>query len=80
MARRGRVGDFGEARCVESICAEKGACPTRSYYWAGDLPFRRRFHAAVEGMSPPEGEPFAALPLAGPRSLPLHPAAPAPVR
>ncbi|MGE5413054.1 MAG: SPASM domain-containing protein, partial [Syntrophomonadaceae bacterium] len=80
MARRGRVADFGGSRCVESICAEKGACPTRSYYWSDDVPFRRAFHAAVEGMPVPEGEPFATLAPAGPRLLPIHPAAPAPVR
>ena len=81
MARRGRIADFGGSRCVESICAEKGACPTRSYYWADDLPFRRKFHAAVTGMRPPAGEPFATLGPSGARTtLPLHPAAPTPVR
>ena len=80
MARRGRVGDFAGSRCVESICAEKGACPTRSYYWANDFPFRRAFHETVEEMRPPGGDPFSTLAPAGPRSLPVHPAAPAPVR
>ena len=80
MARRGRVADFGGARCVESICAEKDACPARSYYWSDDFPFRRRFHAAVEAMRAPEGAPFSTVASAGPRSLPVHPAAPAPVR
>lgn len=80
MARRGRVADFGRSRCVESICAEKGACPTRSYYWADDFPFRRLFHGAVERMPAPDGEPFATLPPAGSPALPLHPSSPAPVR
>ncbi len=80
MARRGGVADFGGARCVEPICAEKGSCPARSYYWSDDFAFRRRFHAAVEAMRPPEGAPFSTLASAGPRSLPVHPAVPAPVR
>ena len=80
MERRGEVRSYGRARCVESICAEKGSCPNRSFYWADDFPFRRRFDAAVEAMRAPDGEPFSTLAPAGPRSLPLHPAAPAPVR
>jgi radical SAM protein with 4Fe4S-binding SPASM domain len=73
MARRGAVGDLSHSCAVESVCAEKGACPTRSYYWAGDEPFRREFHRLVEEMPVPEGEPFANLP--GRRSsarLPVH--------
>jgi MoaA/NifB/PqqE/SkfB family radical SAM enzyme len=80
MARRGDIGSPGHALCVESICAEKGACPARSYYWAQDLPFRRAFHASVEGMEAPAGEPFATLGSAPSRSLPIHPQAAAPVR
>ena len=50
MARRGAVGDDWTHSCaVESVCAEKGACPTRSFYWAADLDFRREFHRIVEG-------------------------------
>jgi len=61
MARRGEVSDFGHACAVEGVCAEKGACPTRSHYWAGDLNFRRRFHEMVEEMGLPRGEPFEGL-------------------
>jgi radical SAM protein with 4Fe4S-binding SPASM domain len=61
MARRGEVSDFGHACAVEGVCAMKGACPTRSHYWAGDLNFRRRFHEMVEEMELPRGEPFEGL-------------------
>ena len=72
MARRGEVSDFTRSCAVEGVCAEKGACPTRSYYWEDDAPFRRRFHEVVEGMPRPAGEPFATLGgSAGPR-LPVH--------
>jgi MoaA/NifB/PqqE/SkfB family radical SAM enzyme len=73
MARRGAVSDFSASCSVESVCAEKGACPTRSYYWGGDAPFRRRFHEIVEAMPRPAGEPFATLSgsPASPR-LPVH--------
>src|SRR5262245_59296094 len=60
MARRGAVTDFSRSCSVESVCAEKGACPTRSYYWEGDVDFRRAFHEMVEAMPAPTGEPFAA--------------------
>ena len=62
MARKGAVSEFGHACAVEGVCAEKGACPTRSHYWSGDLAFRRKFHEMVEGMTPPPGEPFETLP------------------
>ena len=61
MARRGEVGDSSHACAVEGLCAQKDACPNRSYYWSDDLDFRREFHAAVEAMPLPEGEPFASL-------------------
>ncbi len=75
MARRGAVGDFSHACAVEGVCAEKGACPSRSYYWADDAAFRREFHEAVEDMTAPEGAPFAALAKDAPRTrLPVwHP-------
>jgi molybdenum cofactor biosynthesis enzyme MoaA len=73
MARRGEVTDFSRSCAVEGVCAEKGACPTRSYYWGGDAEFRRRFHEAVEAMPAPEGEPFATLPGTSNRPrLPVH--------
>jgi MoaA/NifB/PqqE/SkfB family radical SAM enzyme len=73
MARRGEIADFSHSCAVQGVCAEKGACPTRSYYWAGDADFRRRFHDAVEAMPRPAGPPFATLP-AGQTSarLPVH--------
>jgi MoaA/NifB/PqqE/SkfB family radical SAM enzyme len=80
MERRGQIGSGGRSRSVESVCAEKNACPARSYYWAGDLPFRRKFHELVEGMTPPPGEPFATLAPAGLHPLPAYPSQPAPVR
>ena len=67
MARRGEVSEFGGSCFVEGICAKKGECPNRSYYWTKDPDFRRRFHRMVEGMEPPEGAPFVA---AGERPFP----------
>ena len=65
--------DVSRSCAVEGVCAEKGACPTRSYYWGGDAEFRRRFHEAVEAMPVPEGEPFATLPGTSTRPrLPVH--------
>jgi MoaA/NifB/PqqE/SkfB family radical SAM enzyme len=72
MARRGAVGDYASSCSVESVCAEKGACPTRSYYWAGDAPFRREFHAMVEAMPVPTGQPFSTLPGSASHRLPVH--------
>ncbi len=72
MARRGAVGDFSHSCAVESLCAEKGACPNRSYYWADDPKFRRDFHEAVETMIAPPGEPFATLPGSPTPRLPVH--------
>lgn len=71
MARRGSVGETAHACSVEDLCARKNACPNRSYYWGDDLAFRRAFHDAVEAMPPPEGEPFANLPGAASRRLPV---------
>jgi hypothetical protein len=62
MARRGHVSAFDEARSVVGICAEKDACPNRSYYWSGDADFRRDFHRLVDGMAAPPGAPFSTLP------------------
>ena len=76
MARRGAVGDLLHSCAVESVCAEKGACPTRSYYWADDADFRKSFHEMVEGMPVPEGEPFANLPGARPAAARRLPALP----
>ena len=56
VARRGAVGDFGHSCVVEDLCAQKDACPNRSYYWAGDLEFRRSFHQMVEELPRPEGD------------------------
>ncbi len=80
MARRGRVDDLGHACSVADVCSGKGACPTRSYYWGDDLPFRSEFHRMVEGMTAPAGEPFAALPGGRPAGLPVHPAPALPIR
>ena len=80
MERRGQIGPGGRARSVETVCAEKGACPARSYYWADDRPFRREFHAMVESMTPPPGEPFATVGPPASRPLPAYPSQPAPVR
>jgi molybdenum cofactor biosynthesis enzyme MoaA len=78
MARRGALGagDFARSCAVEPLCAQKDACPNRSYYWAGDLPFRREFHRVVETLPRPEGEPFAALAGGRPRSPATLPALP----
>ncbi len=73
MARRGEVAAFSSSCSVQGVCAEKGACPTRSYYWADDSDFRRRFHDMVEAMPRPSGPPFATL--SGGRAsalLPVH--------
>jgi molybdenum cofactor biosynthesis enzyme MoaA len=72
MARRGAITEFSRSCAVEGVCAEKGACPTRSYYWEADAPFRRRFHEMVESMPVPAGEPFATLPGAPAPRLPVH--------
>ena len=72
MARRGQVSDFSRSCAVEGLCAEKGACPTRSFYWEDDADFRRRFHEAVEAMSAPEGKPFERLPGSPSPRLPVH--------
>ncbi|HEY1252892.1 MAG TPA: radical SAM protein [Thermoanaerobaculia bacterium] len=74
MARRGAVegGDFARSCSVEPLCAQKDACPNRSYYWAGDLPFRREFHAVVEALPRPEGDAFAGLTGGRPRSAPTR--------
>ena len=62
MARRGDVSDFSGACHVEGLCAKKGACPHRSWYWQDDVAFRRAFHRTVEGLEAPQGAPFATLP------------------
>ena len=67
MARRGEVSEFGGSCFVEGICAKKGECPNRSYYWTKDPDFRRRFHRMVEEMEPPDGAPFSS---AGERPFP----------
>jgi MoaA/NifB/PqqE/SkfB family radical SAM enzyme len=72
MARRGAVADFSRSCAVESVCAEKGACPTRSYYWAGDADFRRKFHRVVEAMPVPAGSAFATLPGSPAPRLPVR--------
>jgi radical SAM protein with 4Fe4S-binding SPASM domain len=72
MARRGAVSEFGGACFVEGICARKGECPNRSYYWTKDPEFRRSFHGVVEEMRAPEDSPFAdAGALRLPASLPV---------
>jgi radical SAM protein with 4Fe4S-binding SPASM domain len=77
MARRGDVDGFSHACMVEGLCAQKDACPNRSYYWSDDLDFRREFHETVEAMAAPEGEPFASLPGGNPRpSVTRSPALP----
>jgi MoaA/NifB/PqqE/SkfB family radical SAM enzyme len=80
MARKGAVEDFSGACSVVGICARKGACPNRSYYWSDDLSFRRKFHDAVERMSPPPGPPFETLPGRAPAKLPTNQAPASPVR
>ncbi len=73
MARRGEVASFPHGCAVEGVCAEKGACPTRSYYWSDDAPFRRKFHEVVEAMPRPSGAPFATLTPGTPTArLPVH--------
>jgi len=79
MARRGSVSDFTHACAIEELCAQKDACPNRSYYWAGDLGFRRRFHRVVEGLPETVGPAFAALPGGSPR-LPVARSPALPVR
>jgi hypothetical protein len=63
MARRGALSgaDFARSCVIEPLCAQKDACPNRSYYWAGDLPFRREFHRMVEALPRPTGDAFATL-------------------
>jgi MoaA/NifB/PqqE/SkfB family radical SAM enzyme len=74
MARRGSIaaGDFGRSCVVEPLCAQKDACPNRSYYWANDLAFRREFHRMVEALPRPEGEAFAQLTGGNPRQAPAR--------
>jgi len=78
MARRGAIpaGDFAHSCVIEPLCAQKDACPNRSYYWAGDLAFRRDFHRMVEALPAPEGEPFAGLTGGTPRLPVRQPALP----
>jgi hypothetical protein len=78
MARRGAIpaGDFAHSCVIEPLCAQKDACPNRSYYWAGDLAFRRDFHRMVEALPAPEGEPFARLTGGTPRLPVRQPALP----
>lgn len=52
MARRGEGVPPG-ACVVEEVCAGKGLCPNRSFYWADDAPFRRKFHRMVEEIPAP---------------------------
>jgi radical SAM protein with 4Fe4S-binding SPASM domain len=78
MARRGSVQDFGNACVVEEVCARKGACPNRSFYWGDDPPFRRRFHDLVERMPAATDEPFSAAGGSAAQTAPLRlPAYPA---
>jgi MoaA/NifB/PqqE/SkfB family radical SAM enzyme len=79
MARRGSIADFSHACAVEGLCAQKDACPNRSYYWSDDLDFRREFHRTVEAMPRPEGSPFATLPGGTPK-LPVRQSPALPVR
>jgi MoaA/NifB/PqqE/SkfB family radical SAM enzyme len=74
MARRGAIaaGDFGRSCVIEPLCAQKDACPNRSYYWANDLAFRREFHRMVETLPRPEGDPFAELTGGNPRPKPAR--------
>ena len=53
MARRG-AGLPSGACVVEEVCVGKGLCPNRSFYWADDAPFRRKFHQMVEEMPAPD--------------------------
>ena len=51
MGNRG--GEVPAGACVvEDVCVKKELCPNRSFYWADDAPFRRRFHRLVEGLTP----------------------------
>ena len=80
MARRGRVETFDDACSVEGICAEKDACPNRSYYWSDDADFRGDFHHVVEEMTAPLGKPFATLAGKSSTMLPTLKAPAHPVR
>ena len=62
MARQGRVDTFDHACSVAGICAQKDACPNRSYYWSDDTDFRKDFHRVVESLPAPPGAPFTTLP------------------
>jgi MoaA/NifB/PqqE/SkfB family radical SAM enzyme len=75
MARRGDVPGFEHACAVESVCAQSGACPVRSYYWNDDVEFRRDFHRMVDELDLPDSKPFATLPPGASQPLPSHPAA-----
>ena len=50
MARRGSMDALEGACVVEDVCVKKDACPNRSFYWAGDGKFRRRFDETVRRM------------------------------
>jgi MoaA/NifB/PqqE/SkfB family radical SAM enzyme len=78
MARRGAIpaADFANSCSIEPLCAQKDACPNRSYYWAGDLAFRREFHRMVEGLEAPNGEAFTGLTGGTPRPPVRLPALP----
>lgn len=62
MARRGEIEDVSGACVVEEVCVKKNSCPNRSFYWAGDAPFRRRFDRMVRSMSTQREEPGAKRP------------------
>jgi hypothetical protein len=72
MARRGEIAgaDLARSCVIEPLCAQKDACPNRSYYWTGDLAFRRQFHRMVEELSVPEGDAFAGITGGMPRENP----------
>jgi hypothetical protein len=78
MARRGAIppGEFARSCVIEPLCAQKDACPNRSYYWTGDLAFRREFHRMVEELPVPEGEAFAGITGGTPRPPVRLPALP----
>jgi hypothetical protein len=78
MARRGEIGsgDFASSCVIEPLCAQKDACPNRSYYWAGDLAFRREFHRTVEALPQAEGPAFVGLAGGTPRLPVRQPALP----
>jgi molybdenum cofactor biosynthesis enzyme MoaA len=65
MAARGAVLPPG-ACVVEDVCVKKGDCPNRSFYWAADAPFRKKFHRIVDAMPAPESGP---RPSAGDRTI-----------